>query len=52
MKPQDNEPCPNCRHWSDDYGCEYGRYDRASMIIFGYCGVYKREHPDENDNNR
>lgn len=35
-KPQADEPCNFCRHW--DNGCKIGRYESASMIIFGYCG--------------
>ena len=38
MRPQDNEPCVNCMHWNDETGCEMGRYDSASMVIFGHCG--------------
>ena len=38
MRPQDNEPCVNCMHWNDETGCEMGRYDSASMVMFGHCG--------------
>ena len=46
MRPQDNEPCVNCKHWIDNVGCEMGRYDSASMVMFGHCG-FRRDKTDE-----
>lgn len=49
MKPQENEPCNNCRYWHDDTGCEMGRYMSAAMVIYGFCGFAKpkKENQDE-----
>ena len=41
MKPQDNEPCNNCKEWCDKKGCKIGRYNSSAMVIFGYCGFVK-----------
>lgn len=38
MRPQADEPCVNCKHWSNRTGCKQGRYNSASMCIFGHCG--------------
>ena len=48
MRPQDNEPCVNCKHWIDNVGCEEGRYDSASMVMFGHCG-FCRPKTESND---
>ena len=48
MRPQDNEPCVNCKHWIDETGCEMGRYDSASMVMFGHCG-FCRPKTEEHD---
>lgn len=51
MIPQKNEPCNNCIHWKNE--CEMGRYNSASMIMFGYCGFAKpnRDKSETNNNN-
>lgn len=41
MKPQKDEPCMNCKEWSNKCGCKLDRYNSASMVIFGYCGFVK-----------
>lgn len=38
MKPQFNEPCNNCKHWSNRSGCKIDRYNSTSMVMFGHCG--------------
>lgn len=38
MKPQEFEPCNECRFWNDKTGCTKGSYDSPSMVIFAYCG--------------
>ena len=41
MRPQDDEPCVNCKNWSNRNGCKLGQYDSAAMCIFGYCGHHE-----------
>lgn len=38
MRPQENEPCVNCKHWSNRKGCKMDRYNSTSMVMFGHCG--------------
>lgn len=38
MRPQKDEPCVNCKNWSNRTGCKIGRYNSAAMVIFGACG--------------
>lgn len=35
MRPQDDEPCVNCRKWSNRNGCEH--YNNAALVLFGAC---------------
>lgn len=51
MRPQDNEPCINCMHWYDETGCEMGRYDSASMVMFGHCGFCRPKTTEEKPEN-
>lgn len=41
MRPQKDEPCVDCKEWSNRKGCKIGRYDSTAMVIFGYCGFVK-----------
>lgn len=38
MRPQNDEPCVNCKNWSNRIGCKIDRYNSTSMVIFGHCG--------------
>ena len=38
MRPQKDEPCVNCKNWSNRTGCKIGRYKSTTMVIWGVCG--------------
>ena len=41
MRPQNDEPCVDCKFWSNRVGCKIDRYESTSMRIFGYCGFFQ-----------
>lgn len=49
MKPQDDEPCNDCRYWHDETGCEMDHYNSAAMVTFGYCGITKPKKENQNE---
>ena len=51
MKPEKGEPCLKCQHWDGrtKEGCRIGRYDSASMVIFGHCGFCEPKRKKEEE---